>query len=229
VNFSGVRCADGDRTQGQQSFGVYTGQVAEQGAADFVSFFNEKLRMAPLAPIQELEITPTRLEGAVAPLHYCEDAACKAFVEKFRGLVFGENGMPIPPAERNTAEWQTRLKARLTALAEWKAGKDTKPAEYFREKSGAYSELLSLAQNGPNRELVLRAYLDFVNQNPFQKASRAEWFLPVNALVGRVALDSAGLHSFAEELKKAKDPLIQLYANLESVAPRSADKILPLL
>lgn len=230
VNFSGVRCADGDRIQaGQQSFGVYTGQAAEQGAADFVSFFNEKLRMPPLAPIQELEITPSRLEGVVAPLHYCADAACKAFVEQFRGLIFGENGMPVPPAERNSAEWQGRLKARLTALAEWKPAKDTMPADYFREKSGAYSELLNLAQSGPNRELVLRAYLDFVTQNPFQKANRVEWFLPVNALVGRVALDAAGLSKFAEELKKAKDPLIQLYANLESAAPRSPDKILPLL
>ena len=97
-----------------------------------------------------------------------------------------------------------------------------------RDKFGP-TELLNLAQNGPNRELVLRACLDFVNQNPFQKANRVEWFLPVNALIGRVALDAAGLSGFAEELKQAKDPLIQLYANLELLAPRSAEKILPLL
>jgi hypothetical protein len=230
VNFSGVRCADDDRIQaGQQSFGIYTGQPAEQVAAGFVSFFNEKLRMAPLAPIQELEATPSRLEGVVSAPHYCEDAECKAFVEQFRGLVFAENGIPIPTAERNTPEWQARLKARLAALAEWKEGPGTNPAEYFREKSGAYSDLLNLAQNGPNREFVLRAWLEFVRQNPFQKVNRMEWFLPVNALVGRVGLDPGGLSKFAEELRKVNDPLIMLYANLETIAPRSPDTILPLL
>ena len=121
------------------------------------------------------------------------------------------------------------MKARLTALAQWKDAGAAGPAVYFREKSGAYSELLNLAQNGPNRELVLRAWLDFVKQNPFQKLNRIEWFLPVNALIGRVGLDPGGLSKFAEDLRQVNDPLIVLYANLETVAPRSPDRILPLL
>jgi len=33
----------------------------------------------------------------------------------------------------------------------------------------------------------------------------------------------------AEELRKSDDPVIALYANLEKVAPRTPDRILPLL
>ncbi|SPF42506.1 conserved exported hypothetical protein [Candidatus Sulfopaludibacter sp. SbA4] len=230
VNFSGSRCADDDQLQtGQQSFGIYTGQPAEMVAANFIAFFNEKLRMPPLAPIQEQEATPARLEGVAAGLHFCEDEPCKKFVEQFHELVFGASGTPLPPAERNTPEWQGKLKARLTALSEWKDPGSAGAAEYYREKSGAFSELLNLAQNGPNRELVLRAWLDFVKQNPFQKVNRIEWFLPVNALIGRVGLDPGGLGKFAEELRKVNDPLIALYADLEAVAPRTPDRILPLL
>jgi hypothetical protein len=230
VNFSGSRCADGDQMQaGQQSFGVFTGQGEIQSSANFVSFFNEKLRMAPLAPLQEQEVTPSRLEGVAVSSRFCEDAKCKEFAEDLRGLIYNAEGMPLPPAGRNSPEWQAKLKTRLAALAEWKPESDAQQTEYFREKSGAYSELLNLAQNGPNRELVQRAWLDFVRQSPFQKVNRVEWFLPVNALIARVSLDPAGQSKFAEDLRKVNDPLIALYANLESLAPRTADRILPLL
>jgi hypothetical protein len=230
VNFSGARCADATiNPGGRQSFGIYTDQPQEPAAADFVGVFNEKLRMAPLAPIEEQEVTPTRLEGNAAKLPFCEDAECQAFVEQFRGLVFGPNGLPIPPAERASPEWQEKLKARLTSLGQWKPAKGAVAAEYFREKSGAYGDLLSLAQTGPSREMVLRAWLDFLRHNPVEKTNRVEWFLPVNSLVGRVQLDPAALGKFAEDLRKTDDPLIALYANLEAFAPRSADRILPLL
>lgn len=229
VNSSGSRCADDDQLQGGQSLGIFTGQPPETTAGNFLEYFNGALRMDPLAPIQEQEATPARLEGVVSSPHFCEDEACKSFVQQFRGLIFGEAGLPIPPAARNTPEWQGKLKERLAALSDWKQGEGVTPAEYFREKSGAYSELLNLAQSGPNRELVLRAWLDFVKRNPFQKDNRMEWFLPVNAMIGRVGLDPGGLSKFGEELRKANDPLIALYANLEAAAPRSPDRILPLL
>jgi len=132
ANFSGTRCADSDLMQpGQQSFGIYTGQPADPVSANFVSFFNEKLRMAPLAPIQVQEVTPARLEGVATGFQYCQDDDCKAFVARFRGLVFTSTGQPIPPAERRTPEWQNKLKTELARLGDWK-GKDIL---YFREKS----------------------------------------------------------------------------------------------
>src|SRR5260370_27009049 len=85
VNFSASRCADSEQT-GSQSFGIYTGQPADMVAANFVAFFNEKLRMPPLAAIQEQEVTPARLEGTAAGLHFCEAASCKTFMEQIHGM-----------------------------------------------------------------------------------------------------------------------------------------------
>jgi hypothetical protein len=96
-------------------------------------------------------------------------------------------------------------------------------------KSAAYTDLLNLVFNGPDRELVLRSMLDYLKQNRFQQESRIEWFLPVNALIGRMAMDSAGMGRLTDELGKVDDPTIALYANLERVAPRTPDRILPLL
>ena len=53
IHLSGNRCADDDLMKGSKtSFGVFSTQQAEEASADFVGFFNEKLRMPPLQPIR---------------------------------------------------------------------------------------------------------------------------------------------------------------------------------
>jgi hypothetical protein len=230
VNLSANRCADDDLMQGgKPSFGVFSTQPAEEPTGDFVSFFNDKLRMSPLQPIQEQEATPARLEGVATGLRVCQDAECRAIVDQIRGLLLAPSGAPYMPAEREKPEWQAKLRAVLSALSDWKPSGGAAPAEYFREKSAAYGDLVTLALNGSNREPILHAILEFVNANQFQTTNRMEWFLPVNALIGRVGLDPLGLGKFAIELRQASDPVIALYANLEAVAPRTPDRILALL
>jgi hypothetical protein len=66
-------------------------------------------------------------------------------------------------------------------------------------------------------------------RNAFQVCNRIEWFLPVNGLIGRAALDPVGLAPIMDLLRKSNDPLIVLLANLDTLAPRSPDRVLPLL
>jgi hypothetical protein len=232
-NLSAARCADdGLMTGNASSFGLDGGQAIDQQAQDAVAFFNQRLRLAPLQPIQEEESTPARLEGVATGLRMCEDAECRAIAEQCRGLAFGENGSPYTPAQKNTLAWRAKVRDLLAALSRWQEGAPgahPTAAEHFRAKSAAYSDLLNLVFNGPDRDVVVRAMLDFLKQNRFQRENRLEWFLPVGALIGRVALDPVGMGRVAEELLKVDDPTIALYANLERVAPRTPDRILPLL
>jgi hypothetical protein len=231
-NLSAARCADDDSMLGNtQSFGFVSGQAVDQEAQNAVAFFNQNLRMAPLQPIQEQESTPSRLEGVAAGLRTCEDAACRAIAEQYRGLVFGENGSVYTPAQKDTPAWRGKVRDFLAALSRWQESASTErpAAGHFRVKSAAYSDLLSLVFNGPDRELVLRAMLDYLKHNRFQQENRMEWFLPVNGLIGRLALDPLGVGPLAEQLRQVDDPVIALYANLETVAPRPPGRILPLL
>ena len=232
-NLSAPRCADDNSMMGNAaSFGLDLGQAIDQEAQDAVRFFNQRLRLAPLQPIQEEESTPARLEGVATGLRMCEDAECRAIAEQCRGLAFGENGSPYTPAQKNAQAWRAKVRDLLAALSRWQEsapGADPTTTEHFREKSAAYSDLLNLVFNGPDRDVVVRAMLDYLKQNRFQKENRLEWFLPVSALIGRVALDPVGMGRVAEELRKVDDPTIALYANLETVAPRTPDRILPLL
>jgi hypothetical protein len=232
-NLSAARCADDDSMMGNtSSFGFVAGQAIDQEAQNAVAFFNQNLRMAPLQPIPEEESTPARLEGVATGLRTCEDAECHAIAAQYRGLVFGENGSPYPPDQKSAPAWRGKVRDFLAALSRWQesaSGAHPTAAEHFRVKSAAYSDLLNLVSNGPDRELVMRAMVDYLKQDRFQRENRMEWFLPVNALIGRVVLDPAGMGRMAEELRKADEPTIALYANLEMLAPRTPDRILPLL
>jgi hypothetical protein len=162
----------------------------------------------------------------------CEDAECRAIAAQCRGLAFGENGSAYTPDQKYAPAWRGKLRDLLAALSRWEEsapGANPTAAEHFRVKSAAYNDLSSLVFNGPDRDLVLRATLDYLKQNQFQRENRLEWFLPVSALIGRVALDPVAMARVAEELRKVDDPIIALYANLEKVAPRTPDRILPLL
>jgi hypothetical protein len=232
-NLSAARCADDDSMMGNAtSFGFVAGQAVDQEAQDAVGFFNRNLRMAPLQPIPEEESTPSRLEGVAAGLRTCEDADCRTMAAQYRGLVFGENGSPYSVDQKSSPAWRGKVRDFLAALSKWQesaSGPHPTAAEHFREKTAAYSQLLNLVPSSPERELVVRAMLDYLKQNPLQRENRMEWFLPVNALIGRVALDPLGMGRMAEELRQADDPMIALYAKLEMLAPRTPDRILPLL
>jgi len=225
-----ARCSDNDlmRTDGQVTVFLMTGGPAVGGEG--VEFFNSKLRMPPLQPIQEQETTPTKLEGVAEGLRPCEDPTCQAIAQQYNELIFDpQTKVAYPVTHRSTPEWQAQLRKMLAAMAEWKQGTATTAAQYYRQKSAVYAETLSLVPAGPLQEEVVKAMLAFAEKSGFLAESRIEWFLPINILVGRMALDPMGPGKFAANLRQSKNPIIALYSALEVVAPRTPDKIMALM
>lgn len=79
------------------------------------------------------------------------------------------------------------------------------------------------------QEEVVAAMQAFVETSGFEKESRIEWFLPMNVLIGRMALDPLGIGRFAGHLRQSSNPVIALYAALEAAAPRPPSLIMALL
>jgi hypothetical protein len=228
-HLTGKRCADsGPGDNSGTSFGLAGGRPAAV-PADAVSFFNDSLRVPPIQAILADETTPASVETPAAGLRACRDAECLAIAAQYRGLILGPGGSPYPNSYRETGEWRARLREFLSAMADWRESSGATAAEYYREKCGFFTEALNLVPNGPDREPVVRALLDFVRQNRFQAENPPEWFLPVNALLGHMALDPAGLGRLAPALRNSGDPVIALYAALETVAPRGPERLMPLL
>lgn len=229
-HLSGARCADDDLLlPSGQDLGLASPLSADARAANALAFFNERLAIAPVKPIDELESTPSKLEGEATGLFSCQDAGCKAIGQQFHDLIFNSIGLVLPQAERDTPEWHAKLQTFLKAMAEWKPLPEVSAVEHFREKCSLYNDLAAAVPKAADREIVLRAMLDFTGRNTLQIKNRVEWFLPVNGLIGRAGLEPAGLGGLIESLRKSDDPVIALFANLEAVAPRTPDRVLPLL
>jgi hypothetical protein len=230
TNFSAARCADDDLLEGSGtgSTAVY-GQTLDQRSADAIRFFNQRIRMTPLQPIQPAEAAPSTRIGAASGLRSCESGECQAMARQYRSLVFNSGGTALPSAVRETAEWQERFRQFVAALAQWQDASGPEGAQQFREKCAFYGDLIGLSPGGRSREAALRAMLEFLQRSRSQANSRIEWFLPVNALIGRVGLDPLGWGHLADDLYHSNDAVIALYAQLERVAPRPAPDILQLM
>ncbi len=188
-----------------------------------------RFRVPPLQLIEDTEVTAAKTEGVAEGLRSCADPDCQAMAQQYRNLVFPPGGVPYTLADRKGTEWQAKLADFLNVLASWKESSAAEAAQYYRNKCGILSELLGLVPTSENQGTVIRALLDFVQGNKFQAESRIQWFLPVNALLGRAALDPLGFGKFMPEFRQSRDPVIALYAQLESVAPRGPERVMPLL
>jgi hypothetical protein len=226
-HLTGDRCADDHLiNKGPITLNLTTGQPSEILGWNASVFFAEKILMPPLKPLSEQETTPHSLEGFAADAHTCQDAPCQNVNQLARALAFGPNEQPLLESQHNTDAWRAALQATLAALEAWQPA-NGQADEVFREKTWVYNNLYAMSP-GASRESVLRSWLSYLKQSRATVSDRAQWFVPVNALIGRVALDP-GNTKLAEILRQQDDPVIALYVQLEPLAPRGPEKVLPLL
>ncbi|HTQ53011.1 MAG TPA: hypothetical protein VMI94_01040 [Bryobacteraceae bacterium] len=164
----------------------------------------------------------------------CKDAAglctspeCTQFTSRFKDLTLGKNGLSLTAAQRSTPEWGGQLREYLSALLDWRS--DDHPAECFHTKSQYYGELFDLAPNPPDRDLLLRSWLAWLERDGYRRDRRVEWFYPVNTLLIRAFADPHGMHAVIDALLNSPDPVIAFYARLERLLPRPIDRTFSLL
>lgn len=226
-HLSGERCADGYLVfNGPMTLNLTTGQPTETLGWGAAAMFAEKILVPPLAPLTEQETTPKSLEGFAAGANTCQDATCQHVNELLRNLAFSSEGTPLIDSQRDTDAWRASLQAALAALEAWQPGKG-ETDQVFRDKTWAYNNLYAMS-HARDRQLVLHSWLDYLKQSRAALSDRAQWFLPVSALIGRSAMDP-GNRGMAELLRATGDPVIELYVQVEALAPRSPATILPML
>ena len=229
-NMSAARCADDDlMTNNVQSLAFADPRLAEQQGPDPAAYFNARLRVPPLQDIQEQEVTPAKLEGFAVGLRGCGDEYCKAVVAKYLDLILDPGRNAYPPSHKQTPEWQKQFQEFLASVAAWQAAGEVSASAHFREKSALYNDASTVAPDAATRESVLRAQLEFACKARASAENRVQWFLPINALIGRAALAPQELGKLSADLRLTGDPVVTLFAELDAAAPRTPDQILPLL
>ncbi len=228
ANFSAARCADDDAMEGGSV--STTGNALDARSVTAIRFFNGNLRNQ-LPAIETAEATPSSKSGAAVGQRSCQSSDCASIARMYTALVFDANGTAKPSKERESMEWQERFSDVLAALRDWQdgGGSAQEAAQQFREKCTFYTELASLTPDSHLQETTLRALLDYLQRSRDHAYARIEWLLPVNMLIGRMALDPHGLGRLGEDFVRSTDPVIAMYAQLEIAAPRSAPAVLSLM
>ncbi len=230
-HLAGDRCADNAQMQSNTAnlgTGIVNQPIADARSADAVLYFNEKLRVAPLKTIERYETYPSKSEGAAAAGGACDDAACQGVRDAYRHLLFNSVGVAYTAADRARQEWRDQVPALLRKLEDWNVGDAPDRVSSFAAKCGFYSDLGMLVTPA-DRDAIYRSMLDFLRRSDLRSDNRMEWFLPLNGMIGRAAMDPAGYGRLIDELAGSSDPVIALTAQLEKLAPRSPGRIVPLL
>jgi hypothetical protein len=227
-HLTGDRCADGYLIyNGPLTVNLFTGKPTEVLGSNAATFFTDKIMMPPLQRFTEQENTPKSLEGFAGGAHACEDSQCKHLTDLSLSLaVSGPDDTPLTTSQRDTDAWRAQLQATLVALEAWQPDKG-QADNVFRNKTWVYNNLFGMS-SGSSRELVERSWLAYLQQSRSTISDRAQWLLPVSALIGRSALDSSNT-KLAELLRQQDDPVIALYVQVEALAPRGPETILPML
>jgi hypothetical protein len=231
-HLAGERCADNAQIQNNSAnlgTGIANEPLADQRSADAVRFFNEKIREAPAKTIERYETYASKTEGAATTAGACDDAACLAVRDAYRHLLFNSVGLAYSADERGKQEWRDQLPGLLEKLEQWNDSASSDRVGAFAAKCSFYSELAGVVVRPADRDAVYRAMVEFLRHSDLRSDNRMEWFLPLNALIARAAMDQAGYGGLIDDLAKSPDAVIALYAQLEIAAPRPAGRIAPLL
>ena len=211
-NLSGPRCEDnaGSRSPGRTP-----------ATAAVVEWYNYRFHGdAPL--IRREETRPSRVDGSAKIERYWTSAAAKQIMADARNLRFNAQDRPLSDAERDTLEWSNSLTEVLTEVDNWKAGDEASEADYFHQKSIVYEAMLELAPAGGLRDRILGAYVAFLANSSLQQDSPVEWFWHAQSTLSRLRNASGGgAERLLAEFRRSGNPVLALYANLETTLPSS--------
>jgi hypothetical protein len=147
---------------------------------------------------------------------YWQSAEAQRMLDDGKKLRYGDAGRVLTEAERSTPEWQQRLTDYLSALAAWGPGDEKSEADYYNEKCTVYIALVELIPQGPQRDKMLEAFIDFVNNSPLQQQSPVEWYNQASFMLERVRGTHDGEPSKVRDaFEQSGNPVLALQAALD--------------
>jgi hypothetical protein len=198
-------------------------------SADPADYFNLHLRTAAVGAIDDSERTASKREGKPKGLASCDSNECQDIRAQYQSLIIKGNGQAYQESERQSLDWQIRVRDFLSALASWNESSGAPPLQHFREKIDFYNQLVAIVPTSETRDYIFSSMLSFLIASRPSGEDQIEWYLPVIQLVGRIALDPRASERAAADLRQANDSAIALEMALELVAPHPVNEFMLLL
>ena len=165
------------------------------------------------APIDPKTLKASEIDKTPAMPSFWVSPKGKAILAHYKDLRFGGTEQILPESERRKPEWDTRLRAFLTELSEWKHDDDETPRSIFHQRAIIHQGLFAIIPPGPLHRKVATEYVTFLALSPMRTEHPTEWLIYVDRLLreSKVA---------PEEIRRAGDHTLNVLLNLEQLAPR---------
>jgi hypothetical protein len=163
-NMSGEVCADVGWIKG--------GQISLP--ADVVRINNDFA-----SPIAVDDVHPASFGPKAADIEYWTTPKAAELLWIAKQLRFGGGETALSVEQRQTEEWHRKLVDFLELIENWGPESESSSNDYFQQKCITYMVLVDLCPDDPQRDVVLRAYGNYLKETSREYKGRIEWILPV--------------------------------------------------
>jgi len=201
---SGEVCAD----VSWLSKGQGKGQVAlPRGVSDINSEFSN--------PIMADDIHPASVGPKAVDTVFWTTPKAADLLKSAKQLRFSEGTNALSREERETEEWRRKLLDFLDLLAAWDPESEPSPEDYFQEKCVLYGVIVDLCPNDAQRDVVLRAYGNYLKEKSGEYKGRIEWIFPIKDYLRLLRSKSDAVRrSSLDPWRTSSDTNLRIYSEL---------------
>lgn len=167
-------------------------------------------------PIVVDDIRPSTIGPKATDTVYWKTPRATDLMKLAKQLRFGGKDKALSREERETEEWRRELLDFLDLLADWGPDSEPSPEDYFQERCNMYGVLVDLCPDDAQRDVVLRAYGNYLKERSAEYKGRIEWIFPVKDYLRllRSKTDTVRRASLDPWLT-ASDTNLRIYGELE--------------
>jgi hypothetical protein len=166
-------------------------------------------------PIVADDVRPLSFGAAAKDRQFWARPREKQLLMMAKDLRFGGGQTPLTLEQRQTDEWRKKLNDYLDLIENWEPESEVSGEDYFKEKCILYGVLAELAPDDAQRDVVLRAYADYLREQNGEYKGRIEWILPVKHYLNRIRSRSeAEQRKLLDPWLSSSDAALRVYGEL---------------
>lgn len=139
----------------------------------------EAINSVLATPIVVDDVHPASVGPKAATVEYWTTPKAAELLWIAKELRFGGGETALSVEQRQSEEWHRKLLDFLELIEGWEPESEPSPNDYFQEKCIMYMVLVDLCPDDPQRDVVLRAYGNYLKETSREYKGRIEWILPV--------------------------------------------------
>jgi hypothetical protein len=174
-----------------------------------------------LLGIDPASMKPSKVSGKPKLDRFVNSDQSNRFRKQFNELMFGDGSRGLTDEQKRTPQWREKFTAVVNSIDEMKRASGESAADFFYQKSGAYTLALMAAPPGPDRDRIVPQYIAFLRGTDMANENAIGWFTQVEALAAQTLSMSVDEHGkLLAALAASGHPVLRLYAEEAMFVPQ---------